>query len=653
MAPHSDVPPSIKDAAVARLARLSVEARALAESASVIPGQAERWLLPDAGDTGASALEECRSRGLIEYDEMMVWYRHELVRVAVRDSIPPERYRQLNGELVSAMAEAGEDVARITHHARAAGDHAAVVRFAPRAAREAAAASAHREALAHYRVAAKHLGLLDRRDQAELLLSYAVESYLTNEAAEAMDAATAALELWRSEREREPEGVTLRLLSRLHWWLGQPEAAQQTGREAVAVLEGIDNSDELPMAYSNLAQLAMLAQNAATAEKWGTKAIESARTRNDYATLAHALNNLGSTRARRGELAGLDMLEESLQVALDHGLDDHVGRGYANLVWTLLDYRRFEVASHLLDEGMEFCRKRELDGSLYYLTAERARLRLALGDWAEAERDVHWVVDRPEQPGIPQLPALAVGSLLGVRRGDEDADARLAAAWEMAEPTGELQRMGPIAVARAEAAWLREDKPGVVSAIAASYRLAVAAGQPWVLDEMAFWMWRGDGALDLPLRRDTPYLLQIDGRWQEAADAWEEIGCPYERALALVDSDQPDALLEALQILDRLGAAPAARLVRNRLRKLGVSSVPRGPRPETRANPLGLTPRQLDVLELLACGLTNVEIAERLFVSPKTVDHHVSAVLLKLGVKSRREATKVAEDLGLLGPQAE
>ncbi len=647
LAPTADVPASIKDAVMARVARLTPAARAAAERAAVIPGQAERWLVEDLSEDGRSPLEECRARGLVEFDELMVWYRHELVRGAVRDSLPLDRARELNRQLVVAMSKAGEDVARIAHHAHAAGDDAAVVRYSPLAAQEAVAASAHHEALSHYRIAVDHLQLLDPAAQARLLLDYAVECYLTNEAAEGMEAAASALELWRAVGDREQEGVTLRLLSRLHWWLGQPDEAERTGGAAVAVLEGIGTSAELPMAYSNLAQLAMLAQDVGPAEEWAGKAIQAARAHDDHEALAHALNNLGSTRARMGDLSGLELLEESLQVALDHGLDDHAGRAYANLVWTLLDYRRLEAASRLLDEGLAYTRKRELDGSLYYMTAERARLRLIKGDWEGAEEDVNWVANRPEQPGITQMPALAVGALLGVRRGDPDSAERLDAAWAMAEPTGELQRMGPIAVARAEAAWLRGERPAILDAIRASYELAVAAAQPWVLDEMLYWMWRGGGDPDLPSRCDTPYLLQISGRWEEASAQWGQIGCPYEQAMALIDGDEAESLQAALDVFDGIGAAPVARLVRRRLRELGVSGVRRGPRPETRANPLGLTQRQVEVLELLAEGLTNTEIADRLFVSPKTVDHHVSAVLMKLDVPSRREAAAMAVELGI------
>ena len=124
------------------------------------------------------------------------------------------------------------------------------------------------------------------------------------------------------------------------------------------------------------------------------------------------------------------------------------------------------------------------------------------------------------------------------------------------------------------------------------------------------------------------------------------LGCPYERGLALIESDEPEPLVEAVQVLDDIGAAPAAAIARRRLRELGVRSIPRGPRPATRSHVAGLTPRQVEVLDLVAQGLTNTEIADRLVLSVRTVDHHVSAILQKLGVAGREEAAAIAASLG-------
>jgi DNA-binding CsgD family transcriptional regulator len=164
---------------------------------------------------------------------------------------------------------------------------------------------------------------------------------------------------------------------------------------------------------------------------------------------------------------------------------------------------------------------------------------------------------------------------------------------------------------------------------------------------MAHWMWRSTGSSELPQDMYTPYALQITGKWRAAAEYWERVGCPYEQALALADGDE-QAQRAALAIFERLGAHPLVERVRQHLLEMGVRGVPRGPRPTTRGNPLGLTNRQLEVAMLLAEGLPNAEIADRLSTSPKTVEHHVSAVLAKLGVRSRAEAVRAAHQLELV-----
>jgi len=256
---------------------------------------------------------------------------------------------------------------------------------------------------------------------------------------------------------------------------------------------------------------------------------------------------------------------------------------------------------------------------------------------AEAERDARNMLGAGDQPGVSLCPALVTLGLLYARRGDPEATEVLDDAWERALHTGDLQRIAPTAAARAEQAWLVDDLDGVVAAARPGYELARQAGEPWSMGELGWWLCQAGQRPDLP-RVAEPFQLLCAGDWQAAAAAWKQRGLSYERALALAQAPTPEPLLEALAIVDGLGAAATARVLRRRLRDHGVRTIPRGPRPTTRDNPAGLTARQQDVLALVAEGLTNRQIADRLVVSVRTVDHHVSAVLQKLQVTTREAA---------------
>jgi DNA-binding CsgD family transcriptional regulator len=248
----------------------------------------------------------------------------------------------------------------------------------------------------------------------------------------------------------------------------------------------------------------------------------------------------------------------------------------------------------------------------------------------------------------PALAFTAIG-LVRARRGDPDQWGPLDEALALVEPSRELQRLAPVAAARAEAAWLEGKADKVAGATGPAFELALQRGAEWPLGELACWRWRAGLLDEPPPAAAEPYALQIAGEWGRAADLWQEVGCPYEAALALAGADDDDALRRALEELQRLGARPAAAIVARRLRGRGARGVPRGPRATTRENPAGLTAREAEVLELVGEGLRNADIAGRLFLSEKTVGHHVSAILRKLGVRTRGQASAEAQRLGIAG----
>jgi DNA-binding CsgD family transcriptional regulator len=644
------VPTSVSDAVLARVARRSPEAQYLLDVVAVAPGRIERWVLAAQGVQDDMALDECLASGMLQLDGQSVAFRHELARQAVESALSAGRRQSLHTQVLHALLQSEVEpasLARLAHHATAAQDTALVLRFAPAAARQASSQGAHREAVAHYQTALRHADHLGTAQRAELLDGLSNEHYLTGHMEDAISPCTEALALWRNLGRYDQVGHNLRRLSRLSWYLGKNTEAERYAAEAVEVLETQPPGSELALAYANMSHLRMLASDTPSAVVWGERAIALAERLGDVETVCYALNTIGAGEICAGDEAGRIKLERSLAIALEHGYEDHAARAYINLADNEVAFRHYAQATTYLEQGLAYCAEHDLDALEHSLRLCWALALLEQGNWAGAEEEATAILGVPWAPSVNRIPALTVLGMVRLRRGDPGVEAVLSELRDLALATGEMQQIAPMAAARSEWRWLQGNDADCAAEARVGFHLALQNDRPWYWGALALWLWRSGGLSAAPERTPTPFALEISGDWRAAADAWEQIGCPYERALALLNGDTA-ALREALTIFERLGATPAAEIARQRLRASGVRSLPRGPRPATQTNPAGLTPRQFEILLLLAEGLHNSEIAARLCTTPKTVEHHVSAVLAKLSARSRSEAVRAAYELGLI-----
>jgi DNA-binding CsgD family transcriptional regulator len=402
------------------------------------------------------------------------------------------------------------------------------------------------------------------------------------------------------------------------------------------------------MAYGKLAQRYLNWEDTDSAVVWGTRALELAERLGDTEILVYALASIGAAEFRVEASEERQKLEQSLELAQAAGLEDHVGRAFVNLVWRAARQRSFALAERHLEAGLEYSGERGLDYWGLLLLGCRARLQLDQGRWSEAADSAALVLRNPRTSPLPRVLASVVQGLVRARRGDPEVWPLLDAALAQSEPTGELQQIAPAAAARAEAAWLEGRHGESAEAAEAALELALRCSASWEIGELACVRRQAGIEHEIVPGAAKPYALELAGEWARAAQLWGQIGCPYEAALARAGADENDELRQALEQLQRLGAQPAAKAVARRLRERGARGLPRGPRRATRQNRANLTARELDVLSLVAEGLRNAQIAERLFLSEKTVGHHVSAILRKLEARTRGEASAEAVRLGLV-----
>jgi len=643
--PGAVVPPTVVDAVLARVGTLSPPAQSALDRLAVVPSGAEVGLLRVLVDDLAPVGEAERA-GVVEVRGDVVAFRHELARRAVVESLPVSVRLELNADVLRALVTRPDcDPFRMLHHAVGAGDDAAVITYGQAAAREATRAGAHRQAAACYaQVLARGHGLTTAR-RAAVGEAYAWALSNSNQLHSAAVTAATAAELFQQDGDDRRLVRALVTLSRQQWLTERTAAARASAERALELARPLGDSYQNALATLNLGGLLVLIDREDDGLPYLNEALDIAERCGAASVAALCQNYRGSALLQLGDLNGRDELLRSMAQATDLGDQEYVMRAYYNLIeglWRLGEYRQ---ALGYIEQAENFGRDRDFRVYGYMFAARRCRLALMRGQWAEAEAGLRELLDGQDDPGMIGRETVPILARVLVRQGSADAPEWLALAARHAARADVLEWLVPTGLAHIEHAWLTGDHG---QARPYPELLRERMDRPGTLvqrGELLVYLRRlGYPAEPFPGCAE-PYASALRGDWRSAADAWLSEGNLYERAVELAESGQVEATLEALTILDGLGAKPAVAIVRSRLRGLGIARLPRRPQPGTLTNPAGLTDRQLEILRLVATGLSNAEIAHRLVVSPRTVDHHVSAVLQKLGVRTRRDAAAWAVEL--------
>ncbi len=639
------VPENIKDSILSIYPRQHEKIKQVWDLLSILPTGLDIQYFEKMDPLYVAAVHESLHTTILVLKESAVFFKHELYRRTIEASLSPLARISLNKKMLDLFMESYEenrDIERIVHHAKNANEYETVVKYAPLAAREAATVGAHIEASRLYLSAIEYYQGTDKNTLTELYEKYAYECYLTNQIKEAIIYITRSLQLCKEKNDKEKIGSNLRFLSRLWWFDGNGKNAEQCAEEAIEVLEAEPSSSSQAMAYSNMSQMKMITGQFAECISWGEKAIAIAVELNDDETLSHALNNVGAVQMRVLSSAqkGAALVKQSLDIALKHSYHEHVARAYMNLIINGIAIKDYATAATAMEEGILYCEERDLDSWTNYMLSLKSKLKLETGSWKEAYGIADTLLKKDIHPPSGKMYALDVIIKIKMRRGDEDTLPLLLEAQTKVFEVMGLQSIILLMITFLEYEWITGKlfiEPAILDR---TVNMVRQMNTFFDYNEFAFWLYKARKQ-QLPGELYEGYQSHDTTAALKAAMLWERLGCTYEQALCLFEGTDEDKR-KAITIVHELGANAVSEKMKLEMRSAGIKSIPRGIRKTTLSNPAFLTPRELDILELLKQGLQNKEIASRLFISVKTVDHHISSIFFKLDVKSRTNAVTEA-----------
>ncbi|HSJ71141.1 MAG TPA: AAA family ATPase [Acidimicrobiia bacterium] len=642
-----EIPLSVQDTILARVAKVTPGARAILDLVSIMPGDADPVLVDQFLSPTPAQLSECEHQGLLQTTNGRLGFMHELQRRAVEASLGGARRRGLNQRVLDALIDR-EEPSRLLHHAQQAGDLEAIITLAPRAAVAATAIDSHREALEHYRLLDAHLDLIPDDELMVILDGWAREAALFDRE-DASGIATRAIELQRSHGSPAGLAMALTFGAEVKFRLFRTKEALEYADEAVALLAGSPSTADLARALTMQAYVHWLYYERAS-ESLGLAdhaVVIAEESRDDLASI-EALSVRGMIAYSVGATDAMELLERSRMLAEESGLRFQEVRALTRMTGMCADVRDVARAADLARRARETAARYDLYLAEVEAKALYAEILLWTGEWAEAEDTAAEAVG--SQPYTATLAWRVLGNIQS-RRGGSGARSTLERMWSLAATSHQLTVIDPAATVLAEHMWLSDDIDpqwtGVLRDVLAE---GIAARSPWPSGAFSFWLWKLGMLDEVPDSTPDFYRWIIEGDHRRAAEFWNQRGVPYEEGLALMHGDD-DEMIRALRIFEDLGADAAAARVRADLALRDVP-VPRGRSRAARQHAAGLTGRQAEVLGYLAMGLTNTQIADELFISHRTVENHVAAILMKLDAPTRSGAVEAARAIGILSSDA-
>jgi DNA-binding CsgD family transcriptional regulator len=631
-----DTPAAVRYSMEERLARLGPAARDAAAVVAVLGPDATPDLVERVAPGSGAGVAECVASGVLQLIGERLEFRHELARRAVWMAIPPARRRTLHAAVVGALALASpgrEILPQLAFHAEEAGDTSAVLGFAPRAADHAAALGAHREAVDQYARALRHADGVSPEIRAQWWEGRSRAAYLYGLREDAVHSISEAVALRREVGDALREGDDLRLLSHRSYPFTRLDVVRELAERAVELLEPLGATPELAWAYANRTQLACLTYDHAAATDFASKTLGlGAAERTPVAALwAEAFEAISRVTRGVDEWSSVDDVWR--RARSDPAAIEATGLAAVMASFVAMQHHdRATAAGYLLDPT-DFFGEHNLTGFRMIRQGTLALMALDAGRYSEAEALAVDVLDRAELTPLHYLQAQVAAATVRARTGRGEVWPLLDAALGSHDPA-DMMRAGIVWAARIEAAWLAGDK--------ASARVEAERALSKLTDEVDAWLigriggWAqivGIEGPELPARSAGPYARQLAGDWAGAAAEWDRLGCPYQASIARLHSGAGRTAEAGLAELESLGARAAVARARPLLRAHALCVA-------TGAETLGLSSRQWQVAELLVAQCTDREIADALFITPKTASHHVSAILAKLGVPTRAAARR-------------